>query len=709
MEAATAPPYGKDEALFRDLRRFVDLAIDDPSPRKARSEELWSEIVARMATTLRQGTFVPWIHVVMIFRLTSTDQKILALALLAELDGFPPQYSQPHSVEAARARQAETAGAPGVGPHAGVSLEVAHRIFGNVHANFLPDAPLVRYLLIDVSSANAATMKGSFCLSLPLFPYLMAIAAPQMTIDDTALADIVEDCELVDHLIDDETKRKLARFIDVCGGGRSSSMMSVLHLEGANVSLMESLCAATFGPLGYVAAQLDARLLRQAYERADTRHSAFAKQLRLLCRDALLCNQVLVLTNSEVLAGSDTEGRARDAILEMVLQTIAGMHRYLIILNGPANELNEAFRHSALCGSVRFRIAIAMPTADLRRQAWHKHVARYDLRLEESVLDQLANGFSFTEEQIAYAAKETAAAQMLDDEPDAVGKLVIDVCRAQAEAEELGVANVIRWPYRMADMVVPEATREMLGDVMSHVKHRHRVVEEWGFGHKYAGTRNLSVLLWGPSGVGKTMAAAVIANELRMSLYRVDLANVLNKYIGETEKNLKRLFDKAAEMNVVLFFDEAEGLFAKRGDSRDNNDRFVNLQVGYILQRIETYPGLVILATNLLGNIDKAFQRRFKHIVELPFPAPAERRRLWRGAFPPQTPLADDIDFDLLADKAVLAGGSIQTAALSAAVGAAEEGTSISMQHVVRAVKREYAKAGKLFSADDFGVPFRAD
>jgi SpoVK/Ycf46/Vps4 family AAA+-type ATPase len=704
MEAATASPYGSNEALLWDLRRFAHLAIDDPDPRNAQLDELWAEIVARIAATLQQGTFLPWIHVAVIFRLTSTDQKILCLALLAELDGSAAQHSRAHGVEEARARQSGKSDASVVRSPPSVSLEVVHRLLGNIHANFLPDAPLVQGLLIDVSDANAATLTGSYRLSGPLFPYLMAIAAPQMTIDDTALPDIVEACALDDHLIDEQTKRQLRRFIELGGSSRSSPMMSVLHLEGADVSLIESLCAATFGALGYVTAKLDARLLRRAYERADSRYTALTKQLRVLCRDALLCSQVLLLTNSEALIASDVEGHARDDILETVLQTIAGMHSHLIILNGPASALDGAFRHSALFGSVRFRIRIAMPDANLRRQAWLKHSGRYDLPLEEGLLDQLAKGFCFTEERIAHVAKETAAAQSLGDRPDGNDDLLIDACRAQAEDEQLSLASVLRWPYRMADIVVPEATREMLDELMNHVKHRHRVVEEWGFGHKYAGTRNLSALLFGPSGTGKTMAASIVANELRLSLYRVDLANVLNKYIGETEKNLARLFDRAADMNVVLFFDEAEGLFAKRSDSRDANDRFVNLQVGYILQRIETYPGLVVLATNLLGNIDKAFLRRFRFVIEFPFPAPAERRLLWQNAFPRQTPLSEDIDFDLLAHRAVLAGGSIQTAALSAAMNAAQEGLPISMRHVARAVKREYTKLGKLFSGDDLDV-----
>jgi SpoVK/Ycf46/Vps4 family AAA+-type ATPase len=182
----------------------------------------------------------------------------------------------------------------------------------------------------------------------------------------------------------------------------------------------------------------------------------------------------------------------------------------------------------------------------------------------------------------------------------------------------------------------------------------------------------------------------------------VDLANLLSKYIGETEKHLAQLFDQAESMNVVLYFDEAESLFSKRTETHDAHDRYANLQTGYLLQRIETYPGIVILSTNLLRNMDTAFTRRFKFMIEYPFPGTEQRHQLWRKAFPPGAPLADDVDFELLADKATLSGGNINNIALRAAFYAAAEKNAVGMGHILRAVEREYDKLGKVFSAGDF-------
>ncbi|NHH84806.1 AAA family ATPase [Burkholderia gladioli] len=279
---------------------------------------------------------------------------------------------------------------------------------------------------------------------------------------------------------------------------------------------------------------------------------------------------------------------------------------------------------------------------------------------------------------------------------------LFDACREQSQRTQLAVAQEVRTRYRFDDIVLPDETRDWLLEVLHYARNRHQVVEGWGFDAKHQASRNLSVLFHGPSGTGKTMAASIIANELNLGLFRIDLASIVSKYIGETEKQLAQLFDQAEAMNVVLFFDEAEGLFAKRTDTRDAHDRYANLQTGYLLQRIETYQGIVILSTNLLQNIDKAFLRRFRFIVEYPFPSEAQRLALWRNAFPAATPLGDDLDFALLAERAPLSGGNINNIAIGAAFLAAAEGAAVGWRHLLQATEREYRKLGKVFVPHEF-------
>ncbi|WP_181885518.1 ATP-binding protein [Trinickia dinghuensis] len=707
MTDTAARPYPDNAALLEEGRDFIDLVLECGSVHDERASRAWRQIVARMTETLQAGIFLSWIHVAVVFRLSALDQQLLWLALIVESDDVYRQRveslfagddeNSPEPTRTASAEQAQPR----------VSLRAARSLLGDIQSRFLPDAPLLSNFLIDTSQLNLAAMAGSYRLSPPLVPYLMAIAAPQATMDDVTLPDIVEDCDLRDHLIDERTKRQLMRFIDVCGAIQTSPARVVLYLQGSDAVLLDSLGAATFGQLGYTVAKLDARLLRRTYERADARRSTLVASLRLLCRDALLCNQVLALANIDVLRGEKFEGDVRDDIVETVLHTILEAHRYLLVVNAAPGHPGTAPLRLDLPDVMSFRIRIEAPGADLRRQAWLKHAARFELQLGEEVLNQLANDFSFSEGQIANVVRDASSARMLSETPGATTDIIIEACREEAEAEQPGVATVLRWSYRMDDLVVPSRTREVLDELMNHIKYRHRVVEEWGFGDKYAGTRNLSALFYGPPGTGKTMAAMAVANGARRSLYRVDLAKLFNKYIGETEKQLARLFDRANDAGYILFFDEAESLFQKRngggGGGGDTADRFLNVQVGYMLQRLETYPGPVILATNLRGNIDLAMYRRTRFFVEFPFPAPAERKALWLNAFPPPTPLANDIDFDRLAEKAVLAGGSIQTVALSAAFRAAAEGGAVSMHHIARSIELEYGKLGKLVTEGEFG------
>jgi len=205
-------------------------------------------------------------------------------------------------------------------------------------------------------------------------------------------------------------------------------------------------------------------------------------------------------------------------------------------------------------------------------------------------------------------------------------------------------------------------------------------------------------LLVGPSGTGKTLAASWLASQLGMPLYRIDLAAVTSKYIGETEKNLANVFDQAENKNWILFFDEADALFGKRSEVRDSHDRYANVEISYLLQKMEEHEGISILATNLRQNLDNAFLRRLQAIVELPFPDVADRERIWRVTFPGETPLGDDVDFALLARDLRLAGGDIKNVGMNAAYQAAAHGGVVRMVHLVAAARREHQKLGRLWN-----------
>jgi AAA+ superfamily predicted ATPase len=276
-------------------------------------------------------------------------------------------------------------------------------------------------------------------------------------------------------------------------------------------------------------------------------------------------------------------------------------------------------------------------------------------------------------------------------------------CRQHVSHKMADVAQGVSTPFTFDDLVLPEANLQALRDIIAAQKDSTKVLSEWGLADVFYQSSASAVLFVGPSGTGKTMAANVMANELELDLFRVDLAGVVSKYIGETEKNLDKIFSIAAISKVVLFIDEADALFGKRTEVKDAHDRYANIEVSYLLQKMEQHPGLVILASNLGQNIDEAFSRRFSSIVEFSLPKAPERLALWQKLENTQAPLHDYIDLDFLAQRFEISGGHIRNCILQAAYQAASQNEPIGMQMLIRALSKEYAKLGKPISKNSFG------
>jgi SpoVK/Ycf46/Vps4 family AAA+-type ATPase len=258
------------------------------------------------------------------------------------------------------------------------------------------------------------------------------------------------------------------------------------------------------------------------------------------------------------------------------------------------------------------------------------------------------------------------------------------------------MAQRIPTGFKWDDLVLPKDTLEAVREVVRFARYRPFLLEDWGFAAKLPYGRGISAILAGPPGTGKTMVAQLLAKELGFDLYRIDLSQVVNKYIGETEKNLAKVFDEAETSHAVLFFDEADSLFAKRTNVTSSNDRYANLEVNYLLQRMETYEGVTLLATNLEQGLDEAFKRRVRFAIQFELPEADERRRLWRSMFPAQVPLAPDIDWDMIAKRFEMAGGYIKKAVLRAALMAAEAQRPLTTADLLEAARQEYREMGRI-------------
>jgi SpoVK/Ycf46/Vps4 family AAA+-type ATPase len=281
-----------------------------------------------------------------------------------------------------------------------------------------------------------------------------------------------------------------------------------------------------------------------------------------------------------------------------------------------------------------------------------------------------------------------------------LGAQVWRLARSQTRSRLDGLAQRMDSSFEWDDLVLPEAETATLRAIAAQLRQRMTVYERWGFAEKSSRGLGISALFAGPSGAGKTMAAEVLARDLQLDLYRIDLSSVISKYIGETEKNLRRVFEGAEQSGAVLLFDEADALFGKRSEVKDSLDRYANIEVSYLLQQMEAYRGLAILTTNLKTALDPAFLRRLRFVVQFPFPGPAERLRLWQKVFPAATP-TEGLDLTRLAQLKVT-GGNIRSIAMNAAFLAAEGKQPVRMTHLKEAARIEYAKLERHLTTGEF-------
>jgi SpoVK/Ycf46/Vps4 family AAA+-type ATPase len=350
-----------------------------------------------------------------------------------------------------------------------------------------------------------------------------------------------------------------------------------------------------------------------------------------------------------------------------------------------------------------FVFALPRPDYHRRLAIWQKYTQAQPCQTGLA-LAAVAGKFALTEGQIKTAVQRavTDLTARPDDAPCLTESALHQAARWCSNQALRELAQPITPKYTWADITLAPLCRQQLHEVYLSVKHRHTVYAEWGFDAKLASGKGVTVLFFGPSGTGKTMSADILAHALELDLYKIDLSTVVSKYIGETEQNLSRIFDAAETSNAILFFDEADALFGKRSEVKDARDRYANLEVAYLLQAMEAYDGIAILATNLHDNMDEAFARRLQHTVEFRMPDAGLREQIWRAMFPDQTPLAGDLDFPFLARQFELSGGNIRNIALGAAFLAAEAGAPVSMEMIVTAVARELQKMGKLPTKNAF-------
>ena len=483
------------------------------------------------------------------------------------------------------------------------------------------------------------------------------------------------------------------------GGAPEAEMLQTLVLEPDAHLLLEQACELAgsvplrlwlhgeHGVGKHDAARAVALRLHRTLVPVDLRHAASAAEvasaIERAVRVACLFDGLLYVHGVQKLEQRDPQ------LLRTLLGALAAAPCHLVLsCVTPPPPI-----HAAVVPMLR--VHLKYPDAAARRQLWRSAARQTGAILSDDEFDVLATRFSLSRPQIFQAVAETQALAMARRDAAPAYSDIAAAVRRQCGSELARMATRITPRADFSSLVVPAEVRTQLLEIRTRVATRDTFAHDWALDSVHARATGVVALFVGPSGTGKTLSAEALANELGLDLYRIDLAGIVSKYIGETEKNLDRVFAAATHSNAVLFFDEADALFGKRSEVKDAHDRYANIEVAYLLQKMEQFSGLAILATNLKQNLDEAFARRLTFTVSFPFPEEVERRLLWESMWPVRAQRAADVDLGWFAREFRLSGSNIRNAVMAAAHLAAADGSAVGRAHLLHATRREYQKLGK--------------
>ena len=535
-----------------------------------------------------------------------------------------------------------------------------------------PSSPLRYWRLVERAEGTSLT-STALQINESVLHYLMGVHQ----LDERLLGNLHPMPEGVD--LADSHQTHVQRLVRLWSTPHSGEVWPVAYLCGIDQSAKATICSATCDEL-----EIPRYVINGGQLHANNDAQTI---LRLWEREAMLNGTALLID-----AGSDMSPEVESSISQFA-ERFAG--RLVIACRDPLRQVSRS-------GIV---LDVQRPSMDEQRNIWASMLESLAPNLNGTI-DRLVSQFDFSQAQVRAAAVEVLnsppdQAEASEDNPDAWEQRLWALSLAQARPQLDGAAQRIEVRAGWEDIVLPEMQMQTLRGMVAQARHRAKVYWDWGFAKKNARGLGMSALFTGPSGTGKTLAAEILAYELNLDLYRVDLSAVVSKYIGETEKNLRRVFDAAESGGVLLLFDEADALFGKRGEVKDSHDRYANIEVSYLLQRMEAYRGLAILTTNLEDALDTAFMRRIRFVVHFPFPSADLRSEIWQRIFPEETPV-NGLDYAKLA-RLNVAGGNIRNIALNAAFLAADSDGPVEMGGILRAARTEYAKIKKTLTDAEIG------
>ena len=664
------------------LDSFVEQRADSPELERVQEQidSLSATLLQRRELSKRAGIVLSRARLSEIFSLNSFEEDALLIAVAPELNRkYEKLYAYLHD-DVTRKQPTVDLVLTLLCPSP--ELRIERR--GSFHST----RPLLRYRMIELCDSSGESrgplLSRGIKLDDRIAGYLLGGAQLDARIEATARL-LRAGATWGDPAVPVDVQTQLRQFLQAHFSQPDAPRVT-LHLRGAIGSgsgyLAECICA-----------EMGLPLLVADIERLLGGPAPFEEALWLVAREACLQPAALAFENVDVLLAGGTVSQWK--------AVLAAAHTFCRVsfLFG-----QQPWRLSA--GS-EMGIVVDVPLRPLDvgglKHVWENRLAACPGLSGDIDVGALASKFRLSPGQINEAL--IAASNFARWRSPGDGRVTTEDlhlgCRAQSGRALESLARKVEPHFQWNDIVLPAEALAQLREVCDRVRQRHRVFSEWGFDQKLSLGRGVNALFAGPSGTGKTMAAEILAQELGLDLYKIDLSGVVSKYIGETEKNLSAVFAAAENSNAILFFDEADSLFGKRSEVRDSHDRYANLEISYLLQKMEEYDGVAILATNLRQNLDESFLRRLTFTIHFPFPEEADRRRIWDRVWPEETPRASDVDLDLLARQFKLSGGNIKNVALAAAFMAASNGGELTMKHLLHGMKREFQKMGRVLTEEE--------
>ena len=531
--------------------------------------------------------------------------------------------------------------------------------------------PLRYARLIEISQPGAVPLTSSALRADErIVNYLKGLNA----VDDRVAALLQPSASLIELLLADSQLVVAKAIVESLRESAAQSFVPVVQLMGADRGCRLAIAQ-------HVSSAVNRALYQMRIETLPSHVSEVEMLARLWQRESLLLPVALYI-ETETASEVSTEASA-------ALQRFLSREMGLVFLG--VRETPLRLSTSSLTVDVK------KPTAEEQCEAWTRLLQAAEPETDSSrTALMLAGQFNFSFSDIQDAVSMASTSSVAGELRNRIWHACRNVTRPRLDSLAERLEPKATWD----DLVLPDEQTALMHQIAGQVRERHKVYEQWGFSRTMNRGFGISALFVGESGTGKTMAAEVIANDLHLNLYRIDLSAVVSKYIGETEKNLRKVFDAAEGGGAILFFDEADALFGKRSEVKDSHDRYANIEINYLLQRMEAFNGLAILATNMKAALDPAFMRRLRFIVNLPFPGVKERKLIWEKALPPQTP-QKNLDYDRLA-RLNISGGNIHTIALNGAFLAAQNGQAVTMPLLLSAARTELRKLEKAFSEAEF-------